>query len=244
MRNHAAIVIEPCGSIEAGCERRNIDYRNTNASKNRRSWKEIVSYSEKKIFQFLYSKSSERRKERFHAAVIFFRLINKFYLRIDHYGNIVEKSKTKNDEARVWLITTICNCNSTNVHMTRHGYWWLTSKIWTAAPRVEKYKTGAAVQILETIRFYFATIHLREEVSQICDVPLTRGQPPISLTGHWRILSYTEMKSNQKFASFKVYRPQFWPDINSKILITELEYLIQLLFTWNVLSFLKSRATI
>ena len=26
-------------------------------------------------------------------------------------------------------------------------------KIWTAVPRVEKYKIGAAVQILETVRF-------------------------------------------------------------------------------------------
>ena len=29
----------------------------------------------------------------------------------------------------------------------------ITFKIWTAVPRLEKYKTGAAVQILETIRF-------------------------------------------------------------------------------------------
>ena len=44
-------------------------------------------------------------------------------------------------------------------------------KIWTAFPRVEKYKIGAAVQIFETIRFIefryersvkYATIHLRE----------------------------------------------------------------------------------
>ena len=44
---------------------------------------------------------------------------------------------------------------------------------------------GAAVQI----SFQFATFHLRE-VSQICDVSFTRGKPPISVTGHWRILSY------------------------------------------------------
>ena len=36
--------------------------------------------------------------------------------------------------------------------------------------------------------FHFATIHLRE-VSQIFDNSFTRGQPPISVTGHWRILS-------------------------------------------------------
>ena len=48
-------------------------------------------------------------------------------------------------------------------------------KIWTAVPRVEKYKIGAAVGILETIRFIlfranlfrtersvkYATVHLR-----------------------------------------------------------------------------------
>ena len=63
-------------------------------------------------------------------------------------------------------------------------------KIEIGAPRGEKYKIGAAVQILETIRFFhFTTIHLRE-VSQICDDSFTRGQPPISVAGHWRILSY------------------------------------------------------
>ena len=52
-----------------------------------------------------------------------------------------------------------------NTPVTSHGYWWLTSskliveiknriafKICTAVPRVEKYKIGAAVQILETVR--------------------------------------------------------------------------------------------
>ena len=33
------------------------------------------------------------------------------------------------------------------------------------------------------------TIHLRE-VSQIFDDSFTRGQTPISVTGHWRIFSY------------------------------------------------------
>ena len=67
----------------------------------------------------------------------------------------------------------------------------LAFKIWTAVPRVEKYIIGAAaVQIIETIRFILlATIHLRELI-QICDDSFTRDQPPISVTGHWRILSY------------------------------------------------------
>ena len=52
-------------------------------------------------------------------------------------------------------------------------------KIWTVFPRVEKYKIGAAVQILETFRF----ILFRDD-------SFTRGQPPISVTGHWRSLSY------------------------------------------------------
>ena len=36
---------------------------------------------------------------------------------------------------------------------------------------------------------YFVPIRLRE-VSQICDDSFTRGQPLISVTGQWRILSY------------------------------------------------------
>ena len=44
--------------------------------------------------------------------------------------------------------------------------------------RVEKYKVGAAVQILETTRF----ILVRDDL-------FTTGQPSISVTGHWRILS-------------------------------------------------------
>ena len=66
-------------------------------------------------------------------------------------------------------------------------------KIWTAVPRVEKYKIGAAVQILETISalFYFATIHIRE-VSHKYNDSFTIGQPTISVTGHWRIHSYSK----------------------------------------------------
>ena len=42
-------------------------------------------------------------------------------------------------------------------------------KIWTAVPRVEKYKIGPAVQIIETIRIIkFRDVHIRE-VSQISD---------------------------------------------------------------------------
>ena len=55
----------------------------------------------------------------------------------------------------------------------------ITGKIWAAVRRVEKYKIGAAVQILETLRFIlfrddsfrsgpvnYATIHLREVCHQ------------------------------------------------------------------------------
>ena len=52
-------------------------------------------------------------------------------------------------------------------------------KIWTAVPRVKKYNIFAAVQILETIRFVLSH-----------DDSITRGQPPKSVTGHWRVLSY------------------------------------------------------
>ena len=52
-------------------------------------------------------------------------------------------------------------------------------KILTAVSCVEKYKIGAVVQILEAMRF----ILFRDD-------SFTRAQPPISVTGHWRILSY------------------------------------------------------
>ena len=51
------------------------------------------------------------------------------------------------------------------------------------------------------------TIHLRE-VSQICDDSFTRGQPPLPVTGHWRIPSYfhlviiTGIFSGLKIGSF------------------------------------------
>ena len=41
---------------------------------------------------------------------------------------------------------------------------------------------------------YFATIHLLE-VRQIYDNSFSRGQPPIFVTGHWRILSYDLAKT-------------------------------------------------
>ena len=53
-------------------------------------------------------------------------------------------------------------------------------------------KNRIAYKILISALFYFATIYLRE-VSQICYDSFTRGQPPISVTGHWRILSYVYM---------------------------------------------------
>ena len=57
----------------------------------------------------------------------------------------------------------------------------LAFKISTAVPGVEKYKISAAVYVLETICF----ILFRDD-------SFTRGQPPISMTGHWRILSYID----------------------------------------------------
>ena len=50
-------------------------------------------------------------------------------------------------------------------------------KIWTAVPRIERYKIGSAVQILETDLFSFiyersvkyATIHSREVSHPACD---------------------------------------------------------------------------
>ena len=56
-------------------------------------------------------------------------------------------------------------------------------KISTAVPRVEKYNICAAVQILESISF-------RDDL-------FTRGQPPISVTGHWRILSYEQILASK-----------------------------------------------
>ena len=41
-----------------------------------------------------------------------------------------------------------------------------------------------------TALFYFD--HVRE-VIQICDDSFTIGQPPVSVTGHWRILSYVKV---------------------------------------------------
>ena len=56
-------------------------------------------------------------------------------------------------------------------------------KIGTAVPRVEKYKivAAAAVRILETIRFIIFRAN-----------SFMRGQPLISVTGHWRNLSYID----------------------------------------------------
>ena len=53
-------------------------------------------------------------------------------------------------------------------------YWWLAFKIWTAVPRVEKYTISAVVQILEIIPFILCR-----------DDSFMRGQPPISVTGHY-----------------------------------------------------------
>ena len=48
----------------------------------------------------------------------------------------------------------------------------------------------------------YATIHLRE-VSQICDDnSFTRGQPLISVTGHWRSLSYDNFRACKKGTKF------------------------------------------
>ena len=50
----------------------------------------------------------------------------------------------------------------------------------TTAPILYFSTQGTAVQMLHGIRFLFR------------DDSFTRGQPPISVTGHWRILSYKE----------------------------------------------------
>ena len=65
----------------------------------------------------------------------------------------------------------------------------ITVKIWAAVRRVEKYKIGAAVQILETIRFilFFATIH-SQDVSQIRDDSFTKGYTNIR---DWPLLAYS-----------------------------------------------------
>ena len=59
---------------------------------------------------------------------------------------------------------------------------------------MKNYKIGAAVQVLETIRF----ILLRDNSvtrgqTNVRHDSFTRGQPPVSVTGRWRILSYTHM---------------------------------------------------
>ena len=41
--------------------------------------------------------------------------------------------------------------------------------------------------------FYFTTIHLRERPVKSATIHLREGQPPISETGHWRILSIMYM---------------------------------------------------
>ena len=70
-------------------------------------------------------------------------------------------------------------------------------KIWTAVHRVEKYKIGAAVQILETIRF----ITFRDDT-------FTRGQSNMRRfiyerpATNWRVLSYVQGTSTITNFSF------------------------------------------
>ena len=64
--------------------------------------------------------------------------------------------------------------------------------------------------------FYFATIHLRE-VRQICDDLFTRVQPPSSVTGHWRILSF--VKINDKVGLPILYMQQHFCQQPSKIIL-------------------------
>ena len=66
----------------------------------------------------------------------------------------------------------------------KHGY-PLKSEPQSLA--LKNIKSAKHFSFLETIRF--SLFHLRE-VSQIFDDSFTRGQPPISVTGHLRILSY------------------------------------------------------
>ena len=75
-------------------------------------------------------------------------------------------------------------------HELKNG---IAVEIWTEVHRVEKYKIGAAVQTLETIRFILFRDASLKDVSQIyATIHLVRGQPPISLTDHWRFLSYRD----------------------------------------------------
>ena len=78
-------------------------------------------------------------------------------------------------------------------------------KIWTAVPRVEKYKIGAALQILETIRFIlfrddiyeklvkYSTIHLRE----------VRHQYPWLVTGIFFHMFALRLSPNNPVFSFE-----------------------------------------
>ena len=56
------------------------------------------------------------------------------------------------------------------------------SKIWATAQILYFSTRGTAVRILKAIRFFL-----------IRDGSFRRGQPPISVTGHWRFLSYMYM---------------------------------------------------
>ena len=73
----------------------------------------------------------------------------------------------------------------------------ITFKIWTAVPRIEKYKIGAAAQILETIRFI---LFINERSVKYVTIHITRAQPLISVTDHWRILSYVCAKKPADYA--------------------------------------------
>ena len=68
----------------------------------------------------------------------------------------------------------------------------IVSKIWTTCADFIFFNARDCGSDLKGYPiFYFATIHLRE-VSQICNGSFKIGQPPISVTGHWRILSFSQ----------------------------------------------------
>ena len=65
-------------------------------------------------------------------------------------------------------------------------------KFWTAVPSVA-----------QRFRFYFTIRFI-----SFCDDSFTRGQTPISMTGHWRILSYTYVHT-ARLSNIKINAEKF-----------------------------------
>ena len=91
-----------------------------------------------------------------------------------------------------------------NTPVTSHGYWWLTSRKWIIANKIKRIVSkiwtattvlyfstwGTSAQILKAIRFLFRKYSF------------TRGQPPISVSGHWRILSRIRIQIPESLWSY------------------------------------------